>query len=331
MKEERWGMVLAGGGGKGAYQIGVMRALVEEGWHKFIDSVAGSSIGALNAVLYAQGSIESAEEIWRQIKPEEILDIDLSSGQIIEELQQKYTAFKEFLGSVSLEEYLGKTIREGICSREGLKKIIKNKVDLRKVKESKCKVYATIAYMQDGMPKAKYPVLNYMEEEKMLRVLLASSALPVVYDAVNIDGIEYRDGGIADNLPCKPIRQEGIKNLIVVPLKSQIVQPQKREANEEYVLTIAPSHNLGDFVSGTINFEHENILYRIALGYYDAKIILKERIRAEQGKPTDRLEFKMQMMENHNRAIQKVKQEKLKEKTEGHFAAFRKYETMIKT
>lgn len=49
--KDEWGLVLAGGGGKGAYQAGAFKALWEYGIQDYITAVSGASVGALNAVL----------------------------------------------------------------------------------------------------------------------------------------------------------------------------------------------------------------------------------------------------------------------------------------
>ena len=50
---DRYALCLGGGGGKGAYQLGVYRALTEYGLMKKVDAISGTSIGAINAVLFA--------------------------------------------------------------------------------------------------------------------------------------------------------------------------------------------------------------------------------------------------------------------------------------
>ena len=61
---KEYGLVLDGGGARGAYQIGAWKALVEAGV-KF-NAVAGTSVGALNGALICMGDIEKAEGIWRE-------------------------------------------------------------------------------------------------------------------------------------------------------------------------------------------------------------------------------------------------------------------------
>ncbi len=58
------GIVLSGGGARGAYQIGVWRALRELGCEKEIAVATGSSVGALNAAMFVQGNLERAEAMW---------------------------------------------------------------------------------------------------------------------------------------------------------------------------------------------------------------------------------------------------------------------------
>ena len=63
MRFQRIGLVLEGGGGKGSYQIGVWKAIRELGLEKKIVAVSGTSVGALNAALFAKGDFETACQI----------------------------------------------------------------------------------------------------------------------------------------------------------------------------------------------------------------------------------------------------------------------------
>ncbi|MBQ3955018.1 MAG: patatin-like phospholipase family protein, partial [Clostridia bacterium] len=60
-----YALALEGGGAKGAYQIGVWRALRQAGIR--IAAVAGSSVGSLNGAMIAMGNLEKAEELWKNI------------------------------------------------------------------------------------------------------------------------------------------------------------------------------------------------------------------------------------------------------------------------
>ena len=67
------GLVFAGGGGKGSYEIGVWKYLHEIGLDQYVRAVSGTSVGALNASLFVGGSYELAEELWLNISQKKIL------------------------------------------------------------------------------------------------------------------------------------------------------------------------------------------------------------------------------------------------------------------
>ncbi|WP_406542034.1 patatin-like phospholipase family protein [Clostridium ljungdahlii] len=71
------GLVLTGGGGKGAYHIGVWKALREYGIDKNITAISGTSVGILNGILFAQGNYNVAETVWKNISKDKILKLDM--------------------------------------------------------------------------------------------------------------------------------------------------------------------------------------------------------------------------------------------------------------
>ena len=64
MKDNEYGIVFSGGGTCGAYQIGFWKALRESGLEEYVTGISGSSVGAMNALLFAQGDLEKAEKVW---------------------------------------------------------------------------------------------------------------------------------------------------------------------------------------------------------------------------------------------------------------------------
>ena len=71
---KEYGLVLDGGGARGAYQIGAWKALREAGVH--INAVAGTSVGALNGALICMGDLEKAEKIWSEMTFSRVMDVD---------------------------------------------------------------------------------------------------------------------------------------------------------------------------------------------------------------------------------------------------------------
>ena len=71
---KEYGLVLEGGGAKGAYQIGAWKALKEAGVK--IRGVSGTSVGALNGALICMDDLEKAENLWRNISYSQIMNVD---------------------------------------------------------------------------------------------------------------------------------------------------------------------------------------------------------------------------------------------------------------
>ena len=69
------GLVLAGGGGKGAYELGVWKALRDLGISKYISVFSGTSIGAFNAVLFAMDDIKKAEQLWDEVTMDKLVPV----------------------------------------------------------------------------------------------------------------------------------------------------------------------------------------------------------------------------------------------------------------
>ena len=71
---KEYGLVLEGGGAKGAYQIGAWKALKEEGIK--IKGLSGVSVGALNGAMICMGDLNKAEEIWENISYSQVMDVN---------------------------------------------------------------------------------------------------------------------------------------------------------------------------------------------------------------------------------------------------------------
>ena len=249
------GLVLAGGGGKGAYQVGVLKALKEKGLLDEVTAISGASIGAVNAMLYAQENIELMYKAWDEIDMLTLFDVEL------EMLLNNRPYF----------------------SRSEMLALVGKYIDFDLVKYGKYKIYNSICKISnDGTaPVAEYRCLNDLDIENIKKVLLASTALPVIYEAVEIDGNYYRDGGICDNEPIKPLYDAGIRDFIIIGLKhgKNFNYTKWPDAN---IIAIYPSRDLGDLVDGTLDFSNKSIMYREMLGYKDGLRSVKTHFEKDE-------------------------------------------------
>ena len=271
------GLVLAGGGGKGAYQIGVWKYLREAGLDKNVCAVSGTSVGALNAALFATGDLERAEKIWRNMKPELILSPDTySAGDVqtwLAESGIESVAETRILPPASA---LAPAITENIkksapFSREGLLQLMRGGVDFDAIRNASIPCYAT-CLTNPGYQIRRFDLRQYSAADAQT-ILLASSAIPVIFDKVTFQGETYCDGGVpflGDNIPVAPVAELGVGYIIVVNLLRDVLINHAKYPDAKLV-EITPQNDLGGLVDGTLDFTAEGAARRIEQGYEDTK------------------------------------------------------------
>jgi NTE family protein len=270
-------LVLAGGGGKGAYQIGVWKALREYGVDRNIGAVAGTSVGALNAVAFVQGDYELAERIWLNISHNQILKVDvwkllknfiLEAGTNLNE-----TMIKTFIqNKTMIETSIKRKIFNGIFSKDGLLNIIHQYINLSSVSTSEIECYVTCCHIPSF--KARYFRLSDQSDEKITSILLASSALPIVFDVETIEGEHYIDGGLVDNVPIRPLYERGYRMFLIVHLsRDSVIETNKYPGAK--IVQIVPKEHQGQLIDGTLDFSASNAIKRIQQGYEDTIQVLR--------------------------------------------------------
>ena len=260
------GLVLAGGGARGAYQIGVWKALIELGIDKYINAVSGTSIGALNAVMFMEGQYELAEQFW----------LNVTKEQILPECQKNF-GIKSLLfglGARNMEfvrKYIPKAIKGGTISREGIDEIFE-RIDFNLVRDSKIKGYATCTRIPELKP--EYFVINEKSTDDIKKILLASTALPIIYGSEGINDIDYVDGGVIDNVPIQPLYGEGCNIIIVVQLSKETLIDKSRFPNTYIIEIVANEPELID-VKDMLDFDLPIIKKRMSKGYMDTIYMIK--------------------------------------------------------
>lgn len=272
-EKEGFGLVFAGGGGKGAYEIGVWKALLKMKQIK-IGAASGTSVGALNAAMYAAGNYEKAENIWNNIEPDKILTPD--PLRVMASLQLLISGLaginKKILIPASINLLANRYSKNsgGIFSREGLKKIIEESGMLHLLQNSKIPCYATCYNINEC--RTQYFQLNHLSRERIVSVLLASSAIPGVFPTEWIGGEEFCDGGIpflGDNVPVKPLYDAGWRKFLVVHLDREGIEEFSQKFKGCQFVHIFPQSHQGGLFTGTLDFTPQSAKKRIEQGYKD--------------------------------------------------------------
>lgn len=251
-------LILAGGGGKGAYEIGVWKAMRECGADKRIAAVSGTSVGGLNGALFAQGDYDAAERIWLTMSAEKILTPGKKS--LAEGLRE--------LGEKGLLTETADVLKEGMFTRQGLIQIIRQELDVERIRERKIPCYAACYNTTENL--VDYINMTGMTQNDMETVLLATSALPGIFEPVKFGRCLYLDGGLKDNIPVKPLYNAGYRDFLVVHLNSR-GWVDEAEFPGASIAQIIPAEDQGDFMTGTLDFSREGAVRRLSQGYEDGK------------------------------------------------------------
>ncbi len=254
------GLILAGGGGKGIYQVGMLKVLSEAGVLNDIVAISGVSIGAVNAVLYAMG-IEKMEKVWDEIDMGTLFDFD----------EKQVAAGNTHFSRTEMNSLIDKYMDFNQ---------IRNENRIIYVGTSKCAANYSGIDPTYGCT-AEYFLLNNALDEDINNYLLASTALPYIYSPVTIRGNKYLDGGINDNIPIKPLYDLGLRRFIVIEL-TPVSKFDKTKFPDAEFISIVPSHDLGDLFTGTLNFENKDKRFKKELGERDGKIYVKTKFEKDE-------------------------------------------------
>lgn len=229
--ENRIGLALGGGGARGSYQIGIVKALHEVGLLKKITHVSGTSIGAINTLMVmANYDYDKMIHVWEKIKNHDIY------GAGPDRLKM------DKLGLFSLQDVFTKLSQE---------------VKLSEIKESKMMGFATVAKLhkeslvdQVLLHRMKKEVFNLNETEDPHRAVLASASIPVIFGSTKIGEHSYVDGGAVDNYPIQPLIDAGCNIIFVVPL-DHLFNP-KKYSDQNILLINLETHLLFKIISADI-------------------------------------------------------------------------------
>ncbi|MCI7384146.1 MAG: patatin-like phospholipase family protein [Hungatella hathewayi] len=257
-----YGIVLEGGGAKGAYQIGAWKALREAGIR--IKGIAGASVGSLNGALICMDDLEKAEEIWKNIEYSRVMDV---SDETIKALKRK--DFK----ALNMQEVLNsgvQFIKDGGFDVTPLKNLIAEVVgDESRIRESDRELFAVTYSVSEHRELA---VDVRKGEEGSVKDMLLASAYFMAFKNEKLGGKRYRDGGGLNNVPLGVLLDKGYEDIIVIRIYGWGFDSEKVTKIPEgvNVYHIAPRQDLG----GILEFDKKQSRKNMTLGYYDAKRFL---------------------------------------------------------
>lgn len=228
MKTKLVTLALQGGGSHGAFTWGVLDRLLEDGRIE-IEGISGASSGAVNAVALAhgysvngrEGARQALRDLWENVAskaPFTFIPDNLSTAADIDSRTGNNLALKLYL---SLARFFS-PYQLNPFNATPLRDILSGQLDFERLR-SGCPINLFIATTRVSTGTLRL----FRNEELTLEVVLASTCLPSVHHAIEIDGEIYWDGGLTANPPIFPLlRQCSGSDVIAV-----LLHPWRRPDN----------------------------------------------------------------------------------------------------
>lgn len=249
----KYALALEGGGAKGAYQIGAVKALYELGFE--FEAVAGTSVGALNGAMIAQGDFERAYALWKNMKPSLVVDMTDSEYQKLMNLQLEREDWK------TIRSRLAKIVKDGGIETAPLRALVMEYLDEDKLRRSSVDFGMVTISLTDFKAMELYK--NEIPPGEIPEYVLASANHPAFKNEPLL-GKKFTDGGMYDNLPINLLLRRGYVNIIALRIFG-LGMKQRYDVSRVNLIEIAPRENLG----GTFDFTQEKTHHNLQLGYYD--------------------------------------------------------------
>ena len=250
-RKPSYALVLAGGGARGAYEIGAWKALLEQNIR--IEAVSGASVGALNAAVVAQDDFDLGVRLWSEMTIDKVVDIP----------EQMMSGGKPKLSLKNLMNIrdLHLDIKNLGLDPAPLHNILKTEISEERIRRSGVDLGIVTVKLENFSPCEIF--LDDMPYGTLADYLLASASFPA-FKRAEINGKQFADGGIYDNIPFAMMKNRGYRRMIVVDIEGLGANKRPDIIGTEtiYIKTSIPLGNI-------LDFNPDNAKRAIEAGYLD--------------------------------------------------------------
>ena len=242
MEQRQKALVLAGGGARGSYQVGVWRALMELDWHPQI--ITGTSVGSLNGAMFVLDLYETARDMWLTIRSKDVMELPEDNADLS-----------------ALHSFLRRVVKAGGMDVSPLEEIVERVLDEDALRKADIR-FGLVTVEQRGLKPRELP-LEQIPEGRVKDYLMASAACFPALQARDIDGVKFLDGGYSDNMPTGLAKDMGAEELVCVDLEGVgITRPN---------LTGLPTTMIRSYweLGDILHFDPDTARRNMELGYYD--------------------------------------------------------------
>ncbi|QDL93584.1 patatin-like phospholipase family protein [Paroceanicella profunda] len=227
-------LALQGGGSHGAFTWGVLDKLLEDG-RIAISAISGTSAGAMNAVVMAEGLFEGGREGAREFL--ERFWKKTAEAARLSPIQR--SPLNVLMGDWSLNNSFGYHVMDAMSrvispyqsnplNLNPLADLLAEVVDFERVRRChEVQLFISATNVETGRVKV------FRRKELTLEMVLASACLPYLYQAVEIDGVPYWDGGYMGNPSMFPFYEiKGTRDIVLIQINPMLREGTPTTAHE---------------------------------------------------------------------------------------------------
>ncbi|MEN3977023.1 patatin-like phospholipase family protein [Emcibacter sp. SYSU 3D8] len=248
----RTGLLLAGGGARGAYQVGVLKAIAEL-WGNETNPfpvICGVSVGSINAVYIASMAerfgvgVAELERMWRDLRTEQVYRTDVATVT---------TTALHWLSTLTVGGFgkgnplsllrngpLGDLIRRNIDFESVNRCLTTGVLDALAITASSYASGRAMTFFQApaGLPDWQRARRDGVHCEITAEHILASAALPVIFPPQKVDGEYFGDGSLRLTAPLSPAIHLGAERILVVGTRDRRVEQEQVQARRQRLPTL---------------------------------------------------------------------------------------------
>ena len=254
-----YALALAGGGARGAYEVGVWNALAQAGLR--FNAVSGTSIGAMNAAFVATDELERARKIWLSLTYSQVMVGDPS---LLDKLSKKdYSG----LDLKKTADFLIQTVKSRGLDITPMRETMRKVIDEKAVKASPID-YFIVTCSVDDMKEVEVRAQD-LEDGELYDMLLASAYLPVFRNEP-LRGKRYLDGGFMDVLPVHVLVENGYRDIIGVSCNAMGYKRPVELPEDVNIREVEPRVSIGT----VLEFDPRQSAENLKIGYFDGMRLL---------------------------------------------------------
>lgn len=224
-QKRRTAVILSGGGARGAYQIGVLKALRSKRVEP--DIYCGTSVGAFNAAMLVSGrSLDEVESLWRSLRQKDVFEFRLDPRKLftlnpqapLDLMIESGRSFLDFLNGVLQSDgawWQALDLDSLLFSSHPLETLIRNEVNIDSIRRSERQLFVALTRLK---PTKESPLVVVDNQSVSTEHIFASCALPLIFAPVSLEEGVYCDGGVVMNTPLKLAIDAGAEEIYVIDL-----------------------------------------------------------------------------------------------------------------